>query len=549
MDQGGIGKRLETSVGSLGYPATRDRDPSIGTEMTDQTALERNKQLVRNFYRRVFDGQNADVVKDFVTEGYVQHGAHVPPGRAGLEGFVRMIFPDGPVPEPAEMRNPPTLMIAEGDMVVISAYFPQPDAERPGETYDYYVFDAFRIEDGKLAEHWSSINKVAPPVKPDSVPESLRKRNTTSQYKNIAVVGAGIGGLATAVRLQREGFDIDIYEQASELRELGAAVGLRPRTAKILESWGLKDRYTPCTSRVGNIFSLDGRTGASMGEIVIPSETDDPDENWSDMIHRADLHNLLSSEIPHEHIHLSHKCIRVTDLGDHVELAFSDGRTATAGAVVGADGIHSRIRPLIMQTDAVFSGLQGHRGTLPFEKVKDLLPEKLPCNWLLMNPDGVLSLFIVLPYAGGEYVAFDAVLPAKEAVSESWRNTTTRDELIGRLAGFEPRVQEIVRRFDQDEVLALGMYDRDPISVWTKNRITLLGDAAHPMLPTEGQGANMAIQDAQILGDCLSGATPDQFPLALQHYAELRIPITREFQRKSRDKRPFDSELPPLLTM
>ncbi|KKY15775.1 putative mannitol 1-phosphate dehydrogenase [Phaeomoniella chlamydospora] len=513
--------------------------------MTDQTVLERNKQLVRDFYRRVFDAQNAAAVKDFVTEDYVQHGAHVPPGRAGLEGFVRMIFPDGPVPEPAEMRRPPAFMIAEGDMVAVSAYFPQPDAERPGETYDYYVFDAFRIEDGKLAEHWSSINKAAPPVKHDPVPESSSKRNTTSQYKNIAVVGAGMGGLAAAVRLLREGFDVDVYEQASELRELGAAVGLRPRTAKLLESWGLKDRYTPYTSRVGNILSLDGRTGAPIGEIVVPSETDDPDENWSDIIHRADLHNVLSSEIPRERIHVSHKCIRVTDLGDHVELAFSDGTTATAAAVVGADGIHSRIRPIIMQTDAVFSGMQAHRGTLPFEKVKDLLPEKLPCNWLLMNPGGVLSLFVVLPYAGGEYVAFDAVLPSKEAVAESWRNMTSRDELIGRLAGFEPRVLEIVRRFDKDEVLAFGMYDRDPISVWTKNRITLLGDAAHPMLSTRGQGANMAIQDAQILGDCLSGATPDQFPTALQKYAELRIPITREIQQESRDKRPFGFEMPP----
>jgi salicylate hydroxylase len=297
-------------------------------------------------------------------------------------------------------------------------------------------------------------------------------------------------------------------------------------------------------SRVGNIFSLDGRTGAPIGEIVIPSETDDPDENWSYMIHRGDLHNLLSSEIPHERIHLSHKCTRVTDLGDHVELTFSDGKTVTAAAVIGADGIHSQIRPLIMQTDAVFSGLQGHRGTLSFEKVKDLLPEKLPCNWLLMNPDGVLSLFIVVPYAGGEYIAFDAVLPCKEKVAESWRNTTTRDELIERLAEFEPRVQEIIRRFDQAEVLALGIYDRDPISEWTKNRITLLGDAAHPMLPTKGQGANMAIQDAQILGDCLSGATSDQSPAAFQKYAELRIPVTREIQQQSRDKRPFGFEMP-----
>lgn len=131
--------------------------------MTDTTQAERNKHLVLEFYRRVFDGRNAEVVKNFVTENYAQNGSGLPPGRAGLEGFVRALFPDGPVPEPAEMLRAPNFIVAEGDMVVMAACFPQPDPEHPGKTYDYYVFDAFRVEDGKLAEHWSGINKIAPP--------------------------------------------------------------------------------------------------------------------------------------------------------------------------------------------------------------------------------------------------------------------------------------------------------------------------------------------------------------------------------------------------
>ncbi|MGR6468345.1 nuclear transport factor 2 family protein [Rhizobium sp. PAMB 3182] len=125
--------------------------------------LERNKRLVRDFYRRVFDGQNADAIKDFVTEDYRQHCSHIPSGLSGLEDFVRAVFPNGPVPEPEEMRIPPTFMIAEGDMVVLAAYLPQPEPDGSGESYDYYIFDAFRVRGDKLSEHWSSVNKIAPP--------------------------------------------------------------------------------------------------------------------------------------------------------------------------------------------------------------------------------------------------------------------------------------------------------------------------------------------------------------------------------------------------
>ncbi|NTI26937.1 SnoaL-like domain-containing protein [Agrobacterium rhizogenes] len=131
-------------------------------KMTNEP-LEQNKHLVREFYRRVFDGQNPEAVKDFVTDDYKQHSRHLPSGREGLEGFVRSVFPNGPVREPDEMRIPPAFILAEGDMVVIAAYLPQPEPDAPGKTYDYFIFDTYRIRDGKLAEHWSSVNKIAPP--------------------------------------------------------------------------------------------------------------------------------------------------------------------------------------------------------------------------------------------------------------------------------------------------------------------------------------------------------------------------------------------------
>lgn len=123
----------------------------------------RNKQLVIDFYRHVFDAQDPQAVKAFVADDYRQHCSYMPSGRTALEGFVRALFPQGPQPVAEQMAVPPAFIVAEGDMVVICGYLPQPDPDRPGDRYDYFVFDAYRVRDGKLVEHWSSINKVAPP--------------------------------------------------------------------------------------------------------------------------------------------------------------------------------------------------------------------------------------------------------------------------------------------------------------------------------------------------------------------------------------------------
>lgn len=122
----------------------------------------RNKQKVADFYRCVFDAQNAGAVADFVTEDYIQHARHIPAGRAGLEGFVRAIFPDGPVETPEQASIPPAILMGEGDLVVIAAGLPQPDGQ--GGTYIRYLYDGFRVAGGLLAEHWSGVDPDNPPV-------------------------------------------------------------------------------------------------------------------------------------------------------------------------------------------------------------------------------------------------------------------------------------------------------------------------------------------------------------------------------------------------
>lgn len=123
-----------------------------------------NKQLVVDFYRHVFDALNPAAVKDFVREDYYQHCRHMPQGLAGLEKFVAMIANGrGPLPVQPTMANEPAFIVAEDDIVAIGGGLPQPDPDRPGEFYDYFIVDTYRVRDGRLAEHWSSINKIAPP--------------------------------------------------------------------------------------------------------------------------------------------------------------------------------------------------------------------------------------------------------------------------------------------------------------------------------------------------------------------------------------------------
>jgi predicted SnoaL-like aldol condensation-catalyzing enzyme len=123
-----------------------------------------NKQLVIDFYRHVFDAFDAGAVKNFVHEDYVQHCRHMPAGREGLEGFVALIAGGrSPLTVRETLANVPAFIVAEDDIVAIGGALPQPDPERPGEFYDYFIVDTYRVRDGKLAEHWSSINKIAPP--------------------------------------------------------------------------------------------------------------------------------------------------------------------------------------------------------------------------------------------------------------------------------------------------------------------------------------------------------------------------------------------------
>jgi predicted SnoaL-like aldol condensation-catalyzing enzyme len=134
----------------------------------EPTIEQKNRQLVIDFFRHVIEARNPAAARQFLTDDYKQHCRHIPDGPDGVEQYLRGLFGDSPpLPVRDDMMFPPALFVAEGDVVVIAGYVPQPDPDAPGKLYDYYVFDAFRIRDGKLSEHWNSINKIAPPRHPE----------------------------------------------------------------------------------------------------------------------------------------------------------------------------------------------------------------------------------------------------------------------------------------------------------------------------------------------------------------------------------------------
>lgn len=152
----------------LPAPGTPTRTTTVSS--SPSTDIEANKRLVVDFYRCVFDAQNPDAVQDFVAEDYLQHVSHYPPGRAGLEEFVRSRFPDGPVPPSAELLIPPALIVAEGDIVVVAGLLPQAEPDGSGALYPYYAYDAYRVRGHQLVEHWSGISKSSPPEAPGPPP-------------------------------------------------------------------------------------------------------------------------------------------------------------------------------------------------------------------------------------------------------------------------------------------------------------------------------------------------------------------------------------------
>lgn len=344
------------------------------------------------------------------------------------------------------------------------------------------------------------------------------------QRPNVIIVGGGIGGLFAAKALISHGIPVSVYEQAPALGEVGAGVYITPNSVRQLERVGLGPAVAAAGARVGpgsHYFHHDGRPIAPV------QVTDSAGWNATFGMHRADLVELLANALPEEIVHTGHRCTGISQDDRKVRVSFANGATAEADIVIGADGIHSELRPYVFPPSTpVFSGSIAYRGTVPHERMPDW-PMNVWQMWL-----GKGKHFLAFPLRAGKLINYVGFVPADQEMKESWSAAGDPDMLRAEFAGWDPRIETLLQKVDM--TFRWALYDRDPLPAWTKGRLSLLGDAAHPMLPHLGQGANQSIEDGMALATIMAEATPETAPSALVAYERLRRERVAQVQRGAR---------------
>ena len=348
----------------------------------------------------------------------------------------------------------------------------------------------------------------------------------TGKAGRIAVIGGGIGGLAASLSLYRAGFAVDVYEQAAELNEVGGGINMGPNAARILYRLGLgdaldRDAVQPLSAHVRRWD--DGRTLQKAALNPISAELYGAPHLT---VHRADLQRVIASALPQECIHLGHRLIGLVDHGDRVEAEFANGNRIAADVLIGADGIHSTVRTLLFGEEApTFAGCVAYRGLVPAERIADLGLERGNQSWL--GPGGHLVHYFV---SGGRLLNFVGWTEHDSWNREDWTDRATIERALAAFAGWHPQIRRIISEAGTCFIWAL--FDRDPLPCWSAGRVTLLGDACHPMYPFMAQGAAQAIEDGACLAALLaSGGNP---VATLRRYEELRLPRVTRLQEMSR---------------
>jgi salicylate hydroxylase len=339
-----------------------------------------------------------------------------------------------------------------------------------------------------------------------------------------AVVGGGIGGLTAAAALTRAGIHASVYEQASELGEVGAGVLIGPNSVRLLHRLGLADAIDEVGGWVGEGSTYYRHDGARVAPVMTTDSS-----GWAAMygMHRADLIDVLRHAVPGDRIHPGHRAVSFEQHADRGRVVFENGAVAETDLVIAADGIHSALRRFVTEPTApVFSGQISYRGVLDTSRVP-WWPARIFQVWM-----GEGKHVIVFPVRAGKMLNFVCFVPADEEMRESWSAPGDPDALRASFKGFAAPVTVLLEQVDS--TFWWGLYDREPLAEWTRGRLALLGDAAHPMLPHLGQGANQSIEDAFALAAVLRDASPADVPAALRHYAQVRRRRTDVVQANSR---------------
>ena len=340
----------------------------------------------------------------------------------------------------------------------------------------------------------------------------------------VAIVGGGIGGLFAANALIAQGLEVSVYEQAPELGEVGAGVQITPNSVRHLQRVGLG----PAVEKWGALIGEGSRYLRHDGTYIASVQVSDA-SGWKAVygMHRADFVDFLAAALPEGVVHCGHSAAGFEQAGGTARVSFDNGSQIAADAVIAADGIHSALRPFVFPPSTpVFHGTISYRGLVHRDRLGDWPMDRWQ-TWA-----GPSKHFLVFPVRHGEMVNYVGFVPTDEEMKESWSAPGDPDVLRAEFKGWDPKVEFVLENVDK--TFRWALYDREPLPTWTKGRLTLLGDAAHPMLPHLGQGANQAIEDGMALAVILSNTDNAAVPEALLAYEKLRRERVAEIQHGAR---------------
>jgi len=347
---------------------------------------------------------------------------------------------------------------------------------------------------------------------------------------SFAIIGAGIGGLATAALLLRAGHRVQVFEQAARFARVGSGIQMAPNAVKVLRHLGIEARLRDTAFQADFAISRSWDSGTETSRLALGAEVERQFGAPYLFLHRADLHAAIADIVPSGVVHLGMKLAAIDQDGDGVDLRFTDGSRFRADAVIGADGVHSLVRETLLGPEKPrFTGRVAYRTTFAANRLRGVTLDPVRTKW--WGPDRHMVVYFVTRARDELYFVTSVPERAEWTTPESWSAKGDLDELRAAYAGFHPDVQAILDACP--EVFKWALFERDPLPRWSDGRIALLGDACHPMTPYMAQGAASALEDAAVLARCIDAVEPDGLQEAYQRYERVRKPRASAIQAGS----------------